>query len=88
LKVSGETYCDKIIGKMPELFRVKLRRGPGIVISAHVEQVDGKVFLFAELWPLDDDPRYPGELAMQAVDERYPKSAPPWIASGDLIWLG
>ena len=88
MKISGETYCDKIIGKMPELFRVKLRRGPGIVISAHVEQVDGKVFLFAELWPLDDDPRYLGELAMQAVDERYPKSAPPWLASGDLIWLG
>ena len=72
---------------MPELFRVKLRRDPNIVISAHVEQVDGKAFYFVELWPLDDDPRYIGETAMQAVDERYPGSAPPWLPSGDLISL-
>jgi hypothetical protein len=33
---------------------------------------------------MDDDDRYPGEIAWIPDDDTYPSAGPIWIASGDL----
>jgi hypothetical protein len=68
-------------------FTVKLRRDlPGGPLRSAAEQLDGKTFAFRFGWHIeDDDRRYPGEIAWIAEDGSYPRDAPTWIASGDLV---
>lgn len=65
---------------------VKLRRDIGGV-RPNAEQIDGKTFNFYVGWLIteDDTPLYAGEYALLPDDdESYPRSAPQWIASGDV----
>ena len=66
-------------------FTVKLRRHNGLEVKPECEAIDGKTYFFRYGWKIDqDDSRYPEEIAWIPDDSRYPKSAPAWIASGDL----
>lgn len=66
-------------------FKVRIREGIGHGIKMNALQLDGFVYNFEHGWELDDDIRYPGESAWLPQDDGYPKNAPSWIASGDLI---
>lgn len=69
-------------------YRVAIRRDLGFEIKPDAEQTDGKVYRFTVGWRIDpqETHRYPGEFAM--VPDRnqgYPRDAPIWVASGDLV---
>lgn len=64
--------------------RVKIRRIWPEVVRPHAEAIDGRVFEFVYGYHMDDEDRYPGEIAWYPEDVAYPKGAPVWIASGDL----
>lgn len=68
----------------PKYFLVKIRRDIGKQVRPNAEQLDGKCFCFKPGYKMDDGDPYPGETAMFPSDFNYPKSAPLWIASGDL----
>ncbi len=75
---------------MYKKYKVKLRRNDVFKVKPEAEQLDGKVFEFREMWAIEeDDTDLPivGEKAMspKISDETYPRDAPTWIASGDLI---
>jgi hypothetical protein len=55
-------------------------------VGPETEQINGKIFEFQLGWVLEkaDSAVYAGETAMVPDDPSYPKSAPQWIASGDL----
>jgi hypothetical protein len=67
-------------------YLVKIRRDVGEV-KANAEQIDGKVYYFTHGWTIEesDSKKFAGEFAMIPQDENYPRSAPTWIASGDLV---
>ena len=67
-------------------YRVEIRRDLAEV-KPEAECVDGKVYDFSEGWVIEesDFSIYVGEMAMISRDSNYPKSAPIWIASGDLV---
>lgn len=62
-----------------------IRRRIGRLVRANAEQLDGKIFNFEPGYTMDDEDPYPGECAMIPDDPNYPKDAPWWIASGDLV---
>lgn len=62
---------------------VKIRRGDLWNVKPEAEQIDGKVYNFKEGWSLNFG-IYSGETAWIPADDKYPKDAPLWIASGDL----
>ncbi len=64
---------------------IKVRRNIGREVKPEVEEVDGKTYLFRFGWRMNNDDPYPGEVAWIAEDLSYPRAAPVWIASGDLI---
>jgi hypothetical protein len=66
-------------------FRVCIRRDIGREVKPEAEQIDGNVYWFEHGWVMYEDDLYPGEIAWIADDETYPKDAPIWIASGDLV---
>ena len=70
-------------------YRVKLRRSDKYRVKPEAEQIDGRVFEFAEGWEMDesDTSIYIGEMAMLPRDDNYPIEAPGWVASGDLVAL-
>lgn len=65
-------------------FTVRIRRNIGRTVRPEAEVLDGKTFRFRIGWVMGGDDPYPGEYAMIPEDSRYPVTAPPWIASGDL----
>lgn len=67
-----------------KLYRVSIRRDIGRQVRPEAEQIDGKVFYFYRGWFMDKNDPYPFEFAMIPLDWKYPRSAPTWIASGDL----
>jgi hypothetical protein len=73
----------------PTEYKVKLRRSDIFRVKPNAEQIDGKCFLFEFGWTIDaDDTNLPivGEYAMYPCpDQGYPKDAPNWIATGDLV---
>jgi hypothetical protein len=73
----------------PTEYMVKLRRSDVFVVKPNAEQIDGKIFYFECGWKIDeDDTSLPivGEHAMiPCQDQGYPRDAPTWIASGDLV---
>ena len=66
-------------------FTVKIRRDFVRDVRDNAEQIDGKTFVFRFGWPMEDDDPYPGEDAWIPEDDNYPRDAPHWLASGDLI---
>jgi len=66
---------------------VQIRKNGDWNIKPEALQIDGKTYQFREMFSLteDDSSIYVGEKAMMAVDPNYPKDAPVWIASGDLV---
>jgi len=72
---------------MTTLFTVRIRRNYSRPVRPEAEQVDGKCYLFEEGWTMDSQDPYPGEVAWIPCDPAYPRSAPTWIASGDLAAL-
>lgn len=69
-------------------YTVKIRRGEEWIVRENVTEIDGKVYLFREGWIIgpEDTGIYVGETAMiPKYDSDYPKDAPHWIASGDLV---
>jgi hypothetical protein len=75
----------------PTECKIKLRRSDVFVVKPNAEQIDGKTFLFEFGWVIDkDDTGLPivGEHAMVPCQEQdYPRGAPTFIASGDLIQI-
>ena len=70
------------------LAMVRVRRGIGLEVRPEAEQVDGREFYFLRGWELPaDHSRYPGETAWMPLDDEWPRSAPAWIASGDLVFV-
>jgi len=67
-----------------ERMRVKIRRGPGWRVKPEAEQIDGKTYTFFEAWLSNKHDPYPGERVWMPCDDKYPGSAPAWIAEGDL----
>ena len=67
------------------LYTVKIRREGWRPVRPEAEQIDGKTFIFSYAWSMDDTDPYPGEEAWEPRDPTYPKTAPLWIASGDLV---
>lgn len=67
---------------------VKLRRGNGFVVRPEAEQINGKRHMFVEGWVIapGDHSQYPGETAWVPATAGWPEGAPPWIASGDLVF--
>ena len=66
-------------------FRVKVRRDLA-GIRPEAKTINGKVYCFDFGWVIEesDSSLYVGEFAMIPRDFEYPKTAPHWIASGDL----
>lgn len=62
-----------------------LRIRAGRPVRSGVKLIDGKCFNFSEGWVMDNTDPYPNEIAMIPNDNRWPQSAPKWIASGDLV---
>jgi len=66
-------------------FTVRIRRDIGKEVKPGAEQLDGKTFAFRYGWEMDEDDKYPGEIAWIADDTQWPDDAPVWIAGGDLL---
>ena len=69
------------------LMKAQLRR-ENREVRAEAEAIDGNTYYFTKGWVIEsDDSRYPGETAFipHPDDINYPKDAPTWIASGDLV---
>ncbi len=64
-------------------YKVNLRRSDKFIVKKNSEQIDGKTFFFRDGWEIEKG-LYKGELAMIPADDKWPKDAPNWIASGDL----
>jgi hypothetical protein len=66
-------------------YKVVIRKNPGGA-GPEAEQIDGNVYEFQLGWVLEesDTSIYIGETAMVPDDPSYPKTAPSWVASGDL----
>lgn len=71
------------------LYSVVIRQGDDWRVRDEATQaLHGRIFHFSPWWYIgeDGDPaHYRGEWAMRCDDASYPKGAPPWIASGDLV---
>jgi hypothetical protein len=70
---------------MSKRYKVTIRREGFGEVRENALQINGMCFDFTEGFMMGEGDRYPGECAMIPDDPCYPKSAPPWIASGDLI---
>ena len=66
-------------------YRVCIRRDLGLEIRKEAQDIEGAGFWFEVGWIIEDLKHYAGETAMLPRDERYPPTAPTWIASGDLF---
>lgn len=66
-------------------FKVKIRRDLAKV-RPEAECIDGNIYDFSFGWIIDLS-LYAGESAMIPRDSTYPKEAPSWIASGDLVCI-
>ena len=68
-------------------YKVKIRRGKTWIVRPEAEQIDNKVYNFEASWVMDEEDSsiYVGETVMLPRDDSYPKSAPAWVASGDLV---
>ena len=70
------------------LYKVKLRRDLGVPVKVSAEQLDGNIYDFYsdEVMTKEETSLYAGETRMFAgFAQDYPKTAPIWLASGDLI---
>ena len=68
---------------LAKLCQVNIRRD-GREVRPQAEELDGKTFWFCRLWVMTDEDPYPGEVAWEPSDTRFPKDSLTWIASGDL----
>ena len=66
-------------------FTIRIRREFERNVRPEAEQIDGKTYAFRFGWLMGEDDSYPGEEAWIPADPAYPRSAPVWIASGDLV---
>jgi hypothetical protein len=70
-------------------FKIRIRRGDGFpAVKPTAEQIDGITHWFMAAWVIDEEdgrPEYLGEHAMIPDPDDWPRDAPHWIASGDLV---
>lgn len=69
----------------PQRFTVRIRRDWRRPVRPESEAIDTRTYTFRYGWLMDDDDSYPGEVAWIASDPAYPRDAPVWVASGDLV---
>jgi hypothetical protein len=78
---------------LPGIYRVTIRRDKVRgAVRPEAEALDGREFEFRPGWQIRDErPEYSGELAMipdwRSTTHPYPEHGPPWIASGDLVFI-
>jgi len=68
-------------------YKIAIRRNLAKV-KPEAEKLDGNYYYFSEGWIIDEtESIYFGETAMLPQDTAYPRNAPIWIASGDLVLI-
>lgn len=81
--LTEQEIIDLKLGVYDGLYEIKYRDGFGN-ITEKAQQVNNVIYFFKFGWVITDGD-FKGEAAMICRDDTYPKDAPMWLPSGDLV---